>query len=144
MVDLRRCIGITQIALGIVLIIITTYLSNVFAVSHIQFTKDAAAHLQALNRLGTGSENSVPDYATIHTNYILLSNLSILLLLNFGISAIVILLACMMILQGIVNKFAIPKLSIGYKPLLWLGLLGFATVFIVLIITQYFVRYYFS
>lgn len=144
MVDLRRCIGITQIALGIVLLIITTYLSNVFAVSHIQFTEDAAAHLQALDRLGTANGNPVPDYAAIHTNYILLSNLSILLLLNFGISALVIILALMMILQGVVNKFAIPKLSIGYKPLLWLGLLGFVTIFIVLIITQYFVRYYFT
>lgn len=143
MVDLRRCIGITQIALGIVLIIITTYLSNVFAASHIQFTEDAASHLQALDSLGTANGNPVPDYATIHTNYILLSNMYLLLLLNFGISAIVIILALMMILQGVVNKFAVPKLSIGYKPLLWLGLLGFATVFIVLIITQYFVRYYF-
>lgn len=144
MVDLRRCIGITQIALGIVLIIITTYLSNVFAVSHIQFTEDAAAHLQALDRLGTANGNPVPDYATIDTNYILLSNMYLLLLLNFGISSIVILLAIMMILQGIVNKFAVPKLSIGYKPLVWLGLLGFVTLFIVLIMTQYFVRYYFS
>jgi len=50
----------------------------------------------------------------------------------------------MMILQGIVNKFAIPKLGVGYKPMIWLALIGLLVVFALLMITQYFVAYSFS
>jgi hypothetical protein len=117
------------------LIITTAYFSNLFAVSHIEFTKNASAEFQLLQ---------APEYATVHTNYILLSNLYVMLLLNFGISTLLMLLAIMMILQGIVNKFAVPKLAMGYKPLVWLGLIGFVVIFVLLMITQYFVQYYFS
>ena len=144
MVDIRRAIGVTQICLGILLIIGTTYFSNLFAASHIQFTENAGAHFSVLERQGLARGDPVPEYATVHANYILLSNLYLMLLVNFGISAIIILIGIIMILQGIVNKFAIPSLRVGYKPLLWLGLLGFITIFILLVITQYFVRYYFS
>ena len=130
MVDLRRVIGITQIALGIFLIIATAYFSNLFAMSHIQFTKNAGSHFHTLETQGA------PQYSTVQSNYILLSNLSIMLLINFGISSIIILMAVMMILQGIVNKFAIPRLNIGYKPLLWLGILVLLTIFIVLNINK--------
>ena len=143
MADLRRIIGVTQITLGILLIIATVYISNLFAASHIQFTQTASDQLSALERAQLARGEIVPEYATIHTNYILLSNLYVALLVNFGLSALFILVAFMLILQGIVNKFAIPKLSVGYKPLLWLGLIGLVTVFIVLIIIQFFMRSYF-
>ncbi len=135
MVDLRRVIGVVQISLGVLLILATAYFSNLFAVSHIAFTENASNHFQVLQ---------APEYATVHTNYILLSNLYLMLLLNFGISTLLVLLAIMMILQGIVNKFAIPKLTIGYRPLAWLGLIGFVVIFALLLITQYFMRYYLS
>ncbi len=135
MVDLRRVIGVVQISLGILLILATAYFSNLFAVSHITFTENASSHFQALQ---------APEYATVHTNYILLSNLYLMLLLNFGISTLLVLLAIMMILQGIVNKFAVPKLTMGYKPLLWLGLVGLVVIFALLLITQYFMKYYFT
>lgn len=137
MTDLRRVIGVTQIILGILIIIGTTYFSNLFAASHMQFTENAGSHFQALEKQGA------PTYSTIQANYILLSNLYLMLLINLGISTILILLAIMMIFQGVVNKFAVPGLHIGYKPLLWLGLIGMATIFVVLLLTQYFVRYYF-
>ena len=137
MADLRRVIGVTQIVLGILIIIGTTYLSNLFAASHIQFTENAGTHFQALEQQGA------PAYSTIQTNYILLSNLYLMLLINFGTSTLLILLAIMMIFQGIVNKFSVPGLHIGYKPLLWLGLIGMLTIFAVLLLTQYFVQYYF-
>ncbi len=144
MADLRRIIGVTQITGGIILIIVTVYLSNLFAVSHIQFTQTASDQLQVLERAELARGEIVPGYATVHTNYILLSNLHVALLVNFGLSALFLLIAFMLILQGIVNKFAIPKLSVGYKPLLWLGLIGLVTMFIVLIITQFFMRNYFT
>jgi hypothetical protein len=144
MVDIRRAIGVTQICLGILLIIGTTYFSNLFAAAHIQFTENASSHFSTLERQGIITSEHVPEYATIHANYILLSNLYIMLFVNFGISTLIIIIGIIMILQGIVNKFAIPSLRIGYKPLLWLGLLGFVTIFILLVITQYFVRYYFT
>ena len=50
MADLRRVIGVTQIVLGILIIIGTTYLSNLFAASHIQFTENAGTHFQALEQ----------------------------------------------------------------------------------------------
>lgn len=131
---MRRVIGIVQISLGIILILATAYFSNLFAVSHIEFTKNASSQFQLLQ---------APEYATVHTNYILLSNLYLMLLLNFGISTLLVLLAIMMILQGLVNKFAVPPLNIGYKPLVWLGLIGFVVVFVLLLITQYFMKYYF-
>src|SRR3989338_7183432 len=131
MADLRRIIVVTQITLGILLIIATVYLSNLFAASHIQFTQTASDQLSALERAELARGEIVPEYATIHTNYILLSNLHIALLVTFGLSALFILIAFMLILQGIVNKFSIPKLSIGYKPLLWLCLVALGTLFVV-------------
>ena len=144
MVDLRRVIGVVQIMLGILLILATAYFSNMFAVSHIAFTENASSHFKVFEHQGREQGESVPEYATIHTNYILLSNLYLMLLLNFGISTLLVLLAIMMILQGLVNKFAVPALSIGYKPVLWLALIGLLVVFALMMITQYFMSYSFS
>jgi hypothetical protein len=134
MVNLRRTIGVTQICLGIFLIIACVYFSNLFAASQMLFAENAASHFQAAN---------VPEEEAIQTNYILLSNLHISLMVNFGIATIITLLAMMMILQGIVNKFAIPRLNIGHRPLVWLALIGLATVLIILLINQWFMNMYF-
>lgn len=142
MADLRRIIGVTQITVGILLIIATVYFSNLFAASHIQFTQNASQQLKVLERAELGRGEIVPEYATVHTNYILLSNLYVALLVNFGLSALFILIAFMLILQGVVNKFAIPKLSVGYKPLLWLGLIAMGTIFVVLMIMQFMGNYF--
>ncbi len=131
---MRRVIGVAQISLGIFIIIATVYLSNFFAASQLLFTENAASHFQDLQ---------ISKTETIQTNYILLSNLHMSLMINFGISTIITLLATMMILQGIVNKFAVPKLSIGHKPLVWLALIGLATILIILLINQWFVMRYF-
>ena len=142
MVDLRRVIGVVQISIGIILILATVYFSNVFAISHSNFTKDASAHFQDLQEQGIANNEPVPEYATVHANYILLSNMYLMMLINVGISTLLVLLAIMMILQGIVNKFAITKLSIGYKPMVWLGLIGLVVFLIILLLTQYFMQYF--
>jgi hypothetical protein len=132
--NLRRAIGVTQICIGIFLIIACVYFSNLFAASQMIFAENAAAHFTAVG---------IPETETIQTNYILLSNLHTSLMINFGIAAVITLLAMMMILQGVVNKFAVPKLTIGHRPLAWLALIGLATVLIILLINQWFIAMYF-
>ncbi len=140
MADLRRSIGVFQIVFGILLLFAVVYFSNYIALEHITFTENAAADFAAAERLGVLKEQQVPEYATMHANYILLSNLNILLLVNFGVSSILSVIAIIMILQGVVNKYTMPRSGVGYKVWLWIALSTLVVFFCLLLIMNLVVR----